>query len=339
MWLLSSEEQLEQLGAKYDDGVGAHVVVVNNHMHARTTPSTCANASSFDSFVSSDCPEKTVANDSAFVLPDVASFLAQCATDQPLCLFDFSDAFLHHPVDYNVAYFDLSYGPECFDGFMQSVASLQTSHVGVNLVATHARALHLRGGMPKDDDESTPLPMWNCKRGAPFEAWALEAKVYLSGKWAQTTDDDSVYSALTGEDQGGDAVGARAMPAGAGLPGAQRARNRRQQQAWSYLCRMVPVDSDVRKLLLDLVIGDFAPPAGAVAAPGGMQGIGRRAYLVLIRQGREVMDDEFIIAIRQKYDNATILGTVGYDQGSISEFSQRLNRIVYLVPNAQSTTE
>ena len=137
-WLLSSEE-LEQLGAKYDDGVGAHVVVVNNHMHARTTPST--NASSIDPFVSSDRPEKTVANDSAIVLPDVASFLAQCATDQPLCLFDFSGAFLHQPVDYNVAYFDLSYGPECFDGFVQSVASLQTFYDGANLVATHARAV------------------------------------------------------------------------------------------------------------------------------------------------------------------------------------------------------
>ena len=312
MWLLSSEV-LEQLGVHYDDGVGAHDVVASNHMHARTTP--CSNTPRIESFVSSNHSEKTASNVSAFALPDVASFVAQCTAGQSLCLFDFSDAFLHYPFDCNAAYFDLPNDLNCFDGAEQSVASLQTFHDGANLVATHARALHLRGGMPKDDDDSTPLPMWNCQRGAPFEAWALEAKVYLSGKWAQTTDDDSVYAALTGEDQGGDAVGARAMPAGAGLPGAQRARNRRQQQAWSYLCRMVPADSDVRKLLLELVIGDLAPPAGAVAAPGGMQGIGRRAYLVLIRQGREVMDDEFIIAIRQKYDNATILGTVGYDLG------------------------
>ena len=94
---------------------------------------------------------------------------------------------------------------------------------------------------------------------------------------------------------------------------------------------MVKPESDTRKLLMQLVAGDQAVPGGGA----GFRGIGRRAFLLLEAQGTVVFDDMYIIKTIAKFDNLTMLGSVGWDIGTVSKFARRLNKVIFLIPNPQ----
>ena len=201
-----------------------------------------------------------------------------------------------------------------------------------SLVVLSGGPLRLKGGGKEEKDSEKPH--WDGEKGASWERFFRELKVKGCGIFASNNDDYHLWQVMMGTDQGGDAVAAPAMPAGAGLQAATRLRTKRQATTWSYLAGCVDEDSDVRKLVLELDPGDFAPAGG-----GNPQGVGRRAFLIFQAQGEEPFDDEYIIATITKFDNATILDQVGYCIGSVSKFARRLNKVIFLIPVADRPDE
>ena len=190
-----------------------------------------------------------------------------------------------------------------------------------------------RATMPKrDDDDDDRRPEWDCQRGVSWERVKRKLRPYLAGVYSSSTDDWNLWDGAAGTDQGGDAAGAVALPAGHGLAGAQGRRNRRQNKLWSILCE-VPRDETMKNLLLALPSGDLAVPTG------GFHGIGRRAFLLLEQHGTAPFDDEYIQRKNAEFTLATIINLVGYSEGSIAKFMRELGNLVFLVPAAQQPDE
>ena len=82
----------------------------------------------------------------------------------------------------------------------------------------------LRGG--GDNDKDKKVPQWDCKKGPSFERTRREVRVFASGYYCSPNDDYNVWDAYTGVCMGGDAVGAPALPVGAGAAAQTRIRNR-----------------------------------------------------------------------------------------------------------------
>ena len=211
---------------------------------------------------------------------------------------------------------------------MDSSKSSQSS-----LVFDMPTQFRIRGGMPKSDEDSK-MPTWNGDKGISWERAKRDLRVYCSGVWASQSDDWNIWDVFMGTCTGSDDPTAPALPAGAGNAAALRLRNRRQLKAWSIACEFVPSESHTRSLLLELQPGEVAVAGGAGAGGAGTRGIGRRAYLILEAQGAEAFDDEYVIATVGKFDAASILGSVGYREGSITLFARFLNNMVFLIPPA-----
>ena len=94
----------------------------------------------------------------------------------------------------------------------------------------------LRGGGKEDDDDH---PKWDGDKGPSFEKFRREVRVHSTKIYASPNDDYHIWKVFIGQDQGGDQVGAPAMPIGPGAQAAIRLRNKRQAVGWSLACKMV----------------------------------------------------------------------------------------------------
>lgn len=186
--------------------------------------------------------------------------------------------------------------------------------------------------MSNDDDKYDKIKTrWDCTKGLSWERAKRTVRVELSSEYGHQ-DDFSLWDAATGADPNGDAAGAPVIPVGAGQAQAQAKRNKRQSQLWAALAK-VPTDEVMRNMILNLPPGDLA------AAGGGVQGIGRRAWILLDQEGTAPFDDEYVLRILSQFTLATIIDTVGYNEGSIQAFNRYLSNLVFLVPAAQQPTE
>ena len=188
--------------------------------------------------------------------------------------------------------------------------------------------------MGKKDDDDDEWPSWDGVRGSSFLLYSREMRPSLASSYAGSTEPFSSLSVCDGQDEGGDVAGAPLLPGGAGAPAAQARRNKRQSVTWTRLIK-TQGDKRVKTLLLALPVGDVPNPAGGP----GFQGVGRRAWLLLMQEGNAPLDDEFINSKLTIFNNATILKSVGYGEGSITALNRFLNETVYLVPAARQPSD
>ena len=104
--------------------------------------------------------------------------------------------------------------------------SSQSGSIRVRGIRSRSRFFPLAGELPsvferakaqmpkRDDDDDDRRPEWDCQRGVSWERVKRKLRPYLAGVCSSSTDDWNLWDAAAGTDQGGDAVGAVALPAG-----------------------------------------------------------------------------------------------------------------------------
>ena len=184
----------------------------------------------------------------------------------------------------------------------------------------------------KYKDDERDLPKWDGSRGIAFERFVRLIRPILMGRFAGPTDDFSFWQAANGTDQGGDAAGAPMIPGGAGAAGATGKRTRRSNKLYAMLIEVCE-DEKIRNMLLALPDGDVPMPGG------GFQGIARRSWIVMVTHGQAPIDDEYTVRVKVIFNTVTILGSVGYDEGSIFKYQRYLSNLIFLVPLADRPTD
>ena len=221
-------------------------------------------------------------------------------------------------------------------GFMNTVT---TSHF-MGLLPRYSHAPHqicplkLRGGGRDDDTRDPKVPQWDGTPGAPFERAKREIRVHMTGYFVSPTDDYNIWDHFTGVDQGGDDPQAAGIAAGAGRQTQMRIYNKRSTKAWSFACEILPDDSNIRRLLLQL-----DEKQEIQGRPNNFVGLGRQAWKIICQHGEREFDDEYILEARHTFDTITILAAVGYGEDTVGKFARHLTKIVFLVPAAQQPSE
>ena len=158
-------------------------------------------------------------------------------------------------------------------------------------------------------------------RGDTFRVYQDEAKLILMEKFIKD-DNYSGWEVILGIDQGATQPGAPAMPAQPqALAAAQVRQKKRNAMTKAFLVR---TQEDPRlKHQLASIPDVFVP---------GQDGPARKAWLLLVQQCYEEIDDSHVRTAAAKWNVITIKEAVGYSQDSIFEFYRFLTDIFKYMP-------
>ena len=174
-------------------------------------------------------------------------------------------------------------------------------------------------------DKQLDVPKNPGKRG---ETWDVFVVAWQESAQAQfeSYDDYSWYDVTEGRDQGA-VNGPQIAAAGAGQREGQSKRKKRQLAVQRALSK-AQEDPRLRRMIINLAPGDNSTNDAAG------DGIGRRAWLLLVRECGEAQTPLEIRGRKKEYASVTIRGTVGFSVASITDLNRELTLIDGKIPVA-----
>ena len=175
-------------------------------------------------------------------------------------------------------------------------------------------------------DKQFDVPKNPGKRGESWDGFGIAWQEYAQAQF-EMHDDYSLFDVSEGRDQGA-VNGPQIAAAGAGQREGISKRKKRQLATQRALSK-AQEDPRLRRMIINLAPGDNATNDAAG------DGVGRRAWLLLVRECGEAMTPLEIRGRKKEFASATIRGTVGFGVASITDLNRELTLIDSKIPAPQ----